>query len=640
LQECVVPPTQTLHTHSKIGSNHDSERFRKVYSFIRSDLDDFSQRWSSDLALQFQKVMIRQEELFRVNLCRYEELLQGSMSRQEKLLQCFAEERASIVHVSEDRAKLGASLDMTSQTLSSACAKRVEKQVREPTKFCIDTFHLEAADKARAPQAEPEATEAEPEPASPSSFGSRKDDFMDVPTTMSDFKPTRKTGDSVAELIKMEIVSRRRAVMISKASHDSDSALLSEVSLPERVMRALRSDRFEWLSCIVTFLNFIFYGIEVQIMATQHNPDKHWALTTMMVLFSVYFGCELALRIAANRWDFLSGQDKWWNFVDSIVVLASLTEIFMDLLQTEQKRIFRFAQIFRMLRIFRIIRAFRFLQDLKTLITSILSTMQQLFWTIALIFMLLYMFAIIFTEASTASGLQMLAEQGAWPCNEDSINQESCMMQNLYGDLFTSMLTLYMSITGGMDWSDAYHPLGPVFAILFLVFVTFTILAVMNVVTAIFCQSAIDGAANQREVQMQKFEEQQEMYSRQLGDVFKVIDVDGSGDLTMDEFEIGVMNPRVQTFFESMELSIQEARLLFNLLRSGEDTAIDIDDFIEGCLQLRGSARNFDVALLRYECRHLSNKVNEFLETSRELQSSCPTTDFASKALEGLIHYF
>merc|ERR1719362_425534 len=176
-----------------------------------------------------------------------------------------------------------------------------------------------------------------------------------------------------------------------------------------------------------------------------------------------------------------------------------------------------------------------------------------------------------------------------------------------------------------MDWSDAFGPLansdvGPIFASLFLVYLTFTTLAVMNVVTAIFCQSAIDGAANQREVQMQKFEEQQELHSKQLGDVFKAIDMDGSGDLTLDEFELGVMNPKVQTFFESMELSIQEGRLLFHLLRSGEDNAIDIDDFVEGCLQLRGSARNFDVALLRYECRNLSNTVREFLEASKNSQ--------------------
>merc|ERR1719362_2545161 len=114
-----------------------------------------------------------------------------------------------------------------------------------------------------------------------------------------------------------------------------------------------------------------------------------------------------------------------------------------------------------------------------------------------------------------------------------------------------------------MDWSDAFGPLansdvGPIFASLFIVFLTFTTLAVMNVVTAIFCQSAIDGAANQRDVQMQKFEEQQEMYSKQLREVFQELDENASGDLTMDEFEIGIVQSKVQTFFESMELRIQE----------------------------------------------------------------------------------
>merc|ERR1712032_705553 len=138
-----------------------------------------------------------------------------------------------------------------------------------------------------------------------------------------------------------------------------------------------------------------------------------------------------------------------------------------------------------------------------------------------------------------------------------------------------------------------------------------------NVVTAIFCQSAIEGAAKQKEVQMQKYEEHREMYSQQLREVFKDIDADESGDLSVEEFEIGLSNPRVQTFFESMELRIHEARVLFQLLQSGKGKKIEIDDFVDGCLQLRGDARNFDVALLRYECRYLSSNFAE-LKTSLE----------------------
>jgi len=115
---------------------------------------------------------------------------------------------------------------------------------------------------------------------------------------------------------------------------------------------------------------------------------------------------------------------------------------------------------------------------------------------------------------------------------------------------------------------------------------------------------------------MQKFEEQQEMYSRQLGEVFMVIDQDGSGDISMEEFEFGIMNPKVQTFFESMELRIQEARMLFHLLQSGQGNSIEIEAFVDGCLQLRGNARSFDVALLRFECRYLSTKVAELLQKS------------------------
>jgi len=442
---------------------------------------------------------------------------------------------------------------------------------------------------------------------------------------------------SMAEMIKMDIASKRHAIMLSKVAHSS-STVVTKGPSSAHLFQVLRSDRFEHISCLITMLNFIFYGIEVHVLARQHKPGKHLSLSVIMVLFTIYFGCELSGRLYAYRKVFFFGEERWWNMVDALVVLASIFEIFMDQFGSD-KSFLRFAQIARMLRIFRIIRAFRFLQDLKTLVHSILSTMQQLVWTIALIFLLLYMFAIMFTEAATSSGLRLLetTEDGTWPCNADE-NDAQCSLQTKYGDLLVSMLTLYMSITGGMDWSEAFEPLtqsdvGPMFASMFIVFLTFTTLAVMNVVTAIFCQSAIDGAANQRDVQMQKFEEQQEMYSKQLREVFQELDENASGDLTMDEFEIGIVKTKVQTFFESMELRIQEARVLFQLLQSEEGKSIEIDAFVDGCLQLRGSARNFDVALLRYECRYLSSKVTELLRKSEEQWAlNTPQASFNSSA--------
>jgi len=182
------------------------------------------------------------------------------------------------------------------------------------------------------------------------------------------------------------------------------------------------------------------------------------------------------------------------------------------------------------------------------------------------------------------------------------------------------MLTLFMAITGGMDWSDCYTPIvqiGWMTQGLFILYLTFTSLAVLNVVTAIFCQSAIDGAANMQEVKEHCLEERKEAMTKKLLELFQVIDEDGSGELTASEFDSGLLDPKVQIFLETLELSVQEARLLFRLLEGG-DEKIEIRDFVDGCMNLRGSARNFDVALLRYECQCLVDRVSHFIDTTPE----------------------
>jgi hypothetical protein len=186
-------------------------------------------------------------------------------------------------------------------------------------------------------------------------------------------------------------------------------------------------------------------------------------------------------------------------------------------------------------------------------------------------------------------------------------------LELLYGDLGLSMLTLSMAMTGGMDWADCYWPLREInfmIAMFFLVFLSFAVLAVMNVVTAIFCQNAIDNAHVQRDEKVLRYQERQEMFVRDLREIFEEIDSDGNGLLTLSEFERGLRDPTVQSHLESMELTIQEARMLFSLLESDGSNTIEIEDFVLGCMQLRGGARNFDVALLRLECQYICDYLH------------------------------
>merc|ERR1719502_40271 len=102
------------------------------------------------------------------------------------------------------------------------------------------------------------------------------------------------------------------------------------------------------------------------------------------------------------------------------------------------------------------------------------------------------------------------------------------------------MVTLFMAISGGVSWFDVCDPLRRlhlVWLTVFLTFITFTYFAVLNVVTGVFCQSAIESANNDQDAMLQSFLANKALYTERFKQLFKSIDTDDSGVITREEFE-------------------------------------------------------------------------------------------------------
>eukprot|EP00971_Amphidinium_carterae_P259720 5153229-Amphidinium_carterae.1 len=76
-----------------------------------------------------------------------------------------------------------------------------------------------------------------------------------------------------------------------------------------------------------------------------------------------------------------------------------------------------------------------------------------------------------------------------------------------YGTLGSSLLTLFMSISGGADWSDLVQPLAQfskAYVLIYVLYVSFVVFGVMNVLTAIFVESASRFAAIDQDLAIQE----------------------------------------------------------------------------------------------------------------------------------------
>merc|ERR1719487_333546 len=105
-------------------------------------------------------------------------------------------------------------------------------------------------------------------------------------------------------------------------------------------------------------------------------------------------------------------------------------------------------------------------------------------------------------------------------------------------------------------------------------------------------------------------------YIQKLGSVFRAVDMDRSGTLSKDEFNVVMANPKVKTWLQVLELEVHDAEALFRLLDDG-DGEVTYDEFLKGVMRLKGQARSIDVvAIMRSGdktldlCKRLQSQIH------------------------------
>jgi len=112
----------------------------------------------------------------------------------------------------------------------------------------------------------------------------------------------------------------------------------------------------------------------------------------------------------------------------------------------------------------------------------------------------------------------------------------------------------------------------------------------LNLVTGIFVDSAQESINDSKDLDL----------VNRIHDLFLLTDVDNSGCITWDEFRGYVDQPQMVEYFKLLDLdpSVETARELWLLLDERQVNEISSEDFICGCLRLRGSARSIDMVTL------------------------------------------
>lgn len=467
------------------------------------------------------------------------------------------------------------------------------------------------------------ATCAPPEPAasfSPSQVLFCEDDSMG--SKIASMEEEDAAAASAARKRRTEQMFRRM-----------NSATQSEISTPAtdkrfKLATVVRSSAFESTAAILIITNAIFIGVEIEISARFPNQGMPLAIQVIGFAYTAAFALELLMRVFVHGLGMFWRKQYLWNLLDLFVVLVSLWEVIVLVLEALVKDLSLNAgigvisslRIVRILRITRLIRnsgstpgrAMKFLRALRTLIHSIAYTLKEVMWAGVFLLLIMYVFSLALTQGVVGH----LASSSA--------NDVNPAMIRYWGGIGSSMSTCFMAVTGGISWEVASDPLLEVSQIwwwLFVTYVGFTVFAVLNVMTGVFCQSAIQSAQHDHELFLQNMLAERDDHLKRIKNLFARLDKDGSGSLTLSELEDHLEDPAVQAYFASLELSITDVWSFFKLLESDEEQEISPDAFFEGCQRLKGFARSLDLAKLMHQTQLMAKKQVDFMnQTSESLE--------------------
>jgi len=388
---------------------------------------------------------------------------------------------------------------------------------------------------------------------------------------------------------------------VEDVASEESAVKLQDPSLQGRARWLLAQNWFDMVIGSFIILNSVTIGIQADWNVQHIGGEEPDFFMVSEKIFAVIFTGELALRIFGLGFKrFYCGPDWRWALFDTMIVsLQIFDELTTLVVGTAQNGgnlgFMRVMRILRLLRIMRLVRILQFVNELRTMVMSVANSMRSLVWTLLLMLLMKYIIGVYLCQIVADTGI------------ENSANLTPDLVE-YYGSLPRAVLSLYQAMTGGVDWNDLSKPLetiSPVMQLVFALYIAFAVLAMMNVVTGVFVESALGSAREDREREV----------VHAVRKIFKMGDQDQSGEISWAEFLKTLEDPSNTRYFSDIGINVAEAQSLFELLDADCSGSISVQEFIQGCLRLRGQAKAIDLATLIYMNKRLVFWLEDRLES-------------------------
>lgn len=274
----------------------------------------------------------------------------------------------------------------------------------------------------------------------------------------------------------------------------------------------------------------------------------------------------------------------------------------------------RMLRMMRLLRAVRVLRLIRFLRELRMMIKCLFACSKTVVWVLLLMIMNVFIFAVY------------LVGQVSVALNEEKVKDRTShdILERRFGTLTDACFSLFMSISGGISWVEIIDPLISIHwanGIVVWFYVFFTTFAMLNIITGVFVDGAVAAGHTDEEEVFNDLVAEESASIQKLRQLFHNMNIDGDDYLSCDEVMQEATNPEVRIVFKSLGIGVHHVKGLFKLLDLDESGRISVDEFVTGCMRLKeGSA--LDVSTMLYENKRMIRKIKLMYAETREQFSS------------------
>ncbi|CAE7419773.1 CACNA1C [Symbiodinium sp. CCMP2456] len=429
------------------------------------------------------------------------------------------------------------------------------------------------------------------------SIDSGEDDgFPNIGDMATDFERAVSTGSAISFSRRGEIIeipseadehSTARKLAISAGYFQRAGSDSNDVSIVERgrsnlsVHRAygwakklVRSQYFAHFMVVVVLLDAVLTASDIDARAA--GVDTPSAVLAGSSVCLALYTVELLLQLAVRGPRIFK---DWLTRLDVFIIGSGYADVFLGMLLhadvLNSIGIVRVLRLSRIVRLMQLMRKNRSLRELRKLVTMLATCFKTLLWSFLFLSLVMTGWAMLIVELINPYVLQMQASHPFDNCEECKRSTTSVMHANLM---------LFKTVIAGDSWGLIAVPMiesHPETAIIFVGASLTLVFGVLNLIVAVVVDTFAETRENDVVNLAQEMEFSMEDDQQILKQIFRRIDTNNDGELTLEELLNGARtDAEFQSRLRVMDIDEVDLQQFFDMIDLDGSGSIEADEFV------------------------------------------------------------